>query len=1818
MKKIGDTMTGDLAMSNFKVTGLGTATAAGDATNKTYVDTQDALKVSKAGDTMTGALSMSNQKITNLGTPTVGSDAANKTYADTQDALKVSKAGDTMSGTLNMGSSAISNVLDPVAAQDASTKNYVDTAAALKVSKAGDTMSGNLDMGGNLITNLADPSSAQHAVTLTYANNTYLNAAGDIMTGDLDMNSNKIIGLADATDDGDAVSKLYADNRYVNAAGDAMTGELDMSNQKITTLATPTFSTDATNKSYVDTQDALKVNKSGDTMTGTLNMNSNFISNVPNPVLSGDVVTYGFMLTMGMNFMNKVKDGDTMNGEINMNNNKITNVADATDPQDAVNQQYADARYVNVSGDTMTGQLSMSTQKIINLGTPTLNTDATTKLYTDTADNLRLSKTGGTMSGAIDMGGSQITNAADPTNPQDLVTLSYASSSFVDAAGDTMTGNLDMNNNSITSLADPTNTQDAATKNYTDTQDALRVAKTGDSMTGTLNMSSNTISNVLDPVAAQDASSKNYVDTAAALKVSKAGDTMSGNLDMGTTNNIINLANPTAAQHAATKYFVDAEFDKLVMKDSVRLRTAGALDAYSVVVLPDSYLGLLADSNGTLVIDGQVPTVGQRILVDSNATVNDKDNGIYVVSDIGSPSTQWMLTRSSDFHLPENIESGLFVLVIDGTSGGNVFFFVSSTPVIFDVSPIIFNLFIGIDKFLLREGDSMTGALDMTNNSINNVATPVAGTDAVNKDYVDSMTTNLISSTAIITADPAPAATGTKYLADSSGGVFNFTLPIGSTIGSVIELIDYAGTFATNAVTIVRSGGDTFSFADELPQTSYTAAINNFHVKFHYEGLQKWLAERIYPVTGILPYAVATFNPSPAIANRRYLVNTTGGPFNFTLPLISTVSVGTIIEIVDRAGTFTTNPLTVLTSGADVIYHLSGSLSSSFVLDINNQSCYFTTIDTNRWHLVLNDISFTPTIYRSTNFNAKGGRIYNVDITTSSITVVLPSSATSIIGTFVEIYDGPGIIGSTTNTLNITTSGLDMIYLPTSSNAFSSINMNTKHGRRRFILIQANKWISTMEFDNYSPATITSNPTTTYGNKTYLANTSGGGFTFNLPATATSIVGDIVEIIDIGGTFATNNLTVSGGASSILQTGKLAVTSIVLKNTYEHRIFKRVSSTAWLLLGSSSFSHATITANPSPAVVGTIYHVDTSGAAFIVTLPTSPENGAEIQVIDIKGTFAANNLTLMAGGSDTIEGGASLVIDQNNSIVRLVYDKPNIRWVSDYSISLNSNTLTRAGIELSADFAIPNTGTSKIPFNLLTFETLSGMVSAANNRLIALKAGSYRLTYVLNIFSVETDFVGITIVKNGVTTLKTIAPTGTGPGSVSGDFCSPLSGAFTITLLASDYIEINYNQGTGTKDKGIIIAGSFMEIEELPTTATTLSSFESEYYYATIGGANIPAVGSGVDIKFVGNVQSAGSSISYNQTTGEITLSPNKTYELSALCRFNRFTNASSSLTLSFVDNTNTVLATSASVVDYPMTSTTAASASSVTTAMVRTGGSAAIVKLRVTAATNTATLIGGANNGYLSVKVVDNNTRVSVMTGATGSTAGIRGLVPQPAIGQQGALLLGDGTWSGAATVDKTNGRLGIGTTTPAVSLDVSKASTAAYVQQNISNTSNTASSHARLLLSNGGGSGGDPALSMQLTGTKYWNLYADRTTGNLILGDSATNVHTTSSPRSFITSSSTNWESVSCRAIKKNIRKLNYGLDDVMLLEPILYDLKDDSSKDKIGLVSDDVEEVIPELTCRLSPEILGLSYERLAVVLVQAIKDLNSKVSLLENIV
>jgi hypothetical protein len=84
----------------------------------------------------------------------------------------------------------------------------------------------------------------------------------------------------------------------------------------------------------------------------------------------------------------------------------------------------------------------------------------------------------------------------------------------------------------------------------------------------------------------------------------------------------------------------------------------------------------------------------------------------------------------------------------------------------------------------------------------------------------------------------------------------------------------------------------------------------------------------------------------------------------------------------------------------------------------------------------------------------------------------------------------------------------------------------------------------------------------------------------------------------------------------------------------------------------------------------------------------------------------------------------------------------------------------------------------------------------------------------------------------------------------------------------------------------------------------------------------------------------------------------------------------------------------------------------------------------------------------------------------------------------------------------------------------------------------------------------------------------------------------------------------------LKKNIQPLAYGLKEVLKLQPVRYDWKDNSGRNKIGLIAQEVKKIIPEVVIGdESKENLGMNYAEMVPVLINAIKDLNKKVDTLE---
>ena len=125
-------------------------------------------------------------------------------------------------------------------------------------------------------------------------------------------------------------------------------------------------------------------------------------------------------------------------------------------------------------------------------------------------------------------------------------------------------------------------------------------------------------------------------------------------------------ADPTTSLQAATKQYVDANSASREWKDSV----VAASDSAFTVTYDNGAAGVgatltNAGAQAAFSIDGQSPSVGDRVLIKDQATA--AQNGIYTVTTVGDGATNWVLTRATDHDEPAEMETGVALAVDAGT-----------------------------------------------------------------------------------------------------------------------------------------------------------------------------------------------------------------------------------------------------------------------------------------------------------------------------------------------------------------------------------------------------------------------------------------------------------------------------------------------------------------------------------------------------------------------------------------------------------------------------------------------------------------------------------------------------------------------------------------------------------------------------------------------------------------------------------------------------------------------------------------------------------------------------------------------------------------------------------------------------------------------------------------------------------------------------------------------------------------------------------------------------------------------------------------------
>ena len=241
---------------------------------------------------------------------------------------------------------------------------------------------------------------------------------------------------------------------------------------------------------------------------------------------------------------------------------------------------------------------------------------------------------------------------------------------------------------------------------------------------------------------------------------------------------ITSVAEPTQSTDAATKAYVDGLANGLDVKASVKAASTANLSAtYSNGTGGVGATLTNAGTQAALTLDSIALSVGNRVLIKNQSTA--LQNGVYTVTTVGTVSTNWVLTRATDFDNSPGTEvgPGVFFFVEQGTTqADNGYVITSDADITIGTTAIDFVQFSGAGQITAGDGLTKTG------NTINAVGT-----------------SNRID----ISADAIDIST--SYVGQSSITTLG-TIGTGTWQGSVIGAT-YGGTGVNNGSSTITLGG---------------------------------------------------------------------------------------------------------------------------------------------------------------------------------------------------------------------------------------------------------------------------------------------------------------------------------------------------------------------------------------------------------------------------------------------------------------------------------------------------------------------------------------------------------------------------------------------------------------------------------------------------------------------------------------------------------------------------------------------------------------------------------------------------------------------------------------------------------------------------------------------------------------------------------------------------------------------------------------------------------------------------------------------------
>jgi hypothetical protein len=283
--------------------------------------------------------------------------------------------------------------------------------------------------------------------------------------------------------------------------------------------------------------------------------------------------------------------------------------------------------------------------------------------------------------------------------------------------------------------------------------------------------------------------------------VSKTGDIYirangaTGTIHLDTSGNgIIDAANsqignlaqiPQDSLDATSKYYVDLVGQGIKPKFPCDYATTVNLSATYNNGTAGVGATLTATASEVLTVDGANPTVAQRVLVDSQT--NSVENGIYVVTDVGSGATPWILTRATDADTVSDLPDGTFVFVDDGATKADTGWVLITDVTEVGVSPQTWHQIAQASSYVGGVGINVTGTtINLANTSV------TAGTYG-NGRSIPTITVNdqgQLTSVSVTSVEAAGANSTVQYnkgdaLTASSSFTFDDTTDVLQVVGNI-------------------------------------------------------------------------------------------------------------------------------------------------------------------------------------------------------------------------------------------------------------------------------------------------------------------------------------------------------------------------------------------------------------------------------------------------------------------------------------------------------------------------------------------------------------------------------------------------------------------------------------------------------------------------------------------------------------------------------------------------------------------------------------------------------------------------------------------------------------------------------------------------------------------------------------------------------------------------------------------------------------------------------------------------------------------------